>query len=56
MIEHKKYKQKNMKLTSKDYDNIENSFHFYLDNGNLTKKEQDSILKTMDNVNTHFYS
>ncbi len=45
---------KNKKLTSEDYDNIENSFHFYLDNCDLTQKEQDSILKTMNNINTHF--
>jgi len=50
----KYYPMKKIDLTSEDYDNIESSFHFYLDNGDLTQKEQDSILKTMNNVNTHF--
>tara|TARA_B110000444_G_C18771207_1_gene562612 strand:- start:930 stop:1097 length:168 start_codon:yes stop_codon:yes gene_type:complete len=50
----KNYPMKKIDLTEEDYSNIESSFHFYLDNCDLTQKEQDSILKTMNNVNTHF--
>ena len=50
----KNYPMKKIDLTEEDYGNIESSFHFYLDNGGLTQKEQASILKTMNNVNTHF--
>jgi len=44
--------QKSILINKKDFNNIENTFHFYLDNCNLTQKEQNEILKTMQSIIT----
>jgi len=38
---------KSILINKKDFNNIENAFHFYLDNCNLTQKEQKEKLKTI---------
>ena len=43
---------KSILINKKDFNNIENAFHFYLDNCNLTQKEQNEILKTMQSIIT----
>ena len=42
----KKYNK--IQLTQQDFLNIENAFHFFVDNCNLTQKEQDSIIFTLN--------
>ena len=44
----KKYNK--IQLTQQDFLNIENAFHFFVDNCNLTQKEQDSIILTHKNI------
>ncbi len=46
----KKYNK--IQLTQQDFLNIENAFHFFVDNCNLTQKEQDSIILTHKNIIT----
>ena len=44
--------QKSILINKKDFTNIENAFHFYLDNCNLTQVEQNEILKSMQSIIT----
>ncbi len=44
--------QKSILINKKDFNNIENAFHFYLDNCNLTQKEQNEILTSIQSIIT----
>ena len=44
--------QKSILINKKDFNNIENALHFYLNNCNLTEKEQNKISSTWQSIIT----
>ena len=44
--------KKSIQINKKDFNNIENAFHFYLNNSNLTKEEAKKVSYTWQSIIT----